>query len=136
MEEDRKNLESLFGYEVVGMAYPGGGVNNNDFVADIIKNYTGVKYARTTTSSGHFDLQDNLYRFKPTVYHHQEWDLMFQLAEEFIKLKTNKPQIFYIWGHSYEFDIHDTWDKFEQFCELISNKEDIFYGTNRQVLLG
>ena len=30
VEEDRKNLEALVGYDVVGMAYPGGGINYND----------------------------------------------------------------------------------------------------------
>ena len=45
VEEDRKNLSRLCGYEVVGMAYPCGGVNNDERVAQIIKNNTGIKYA-------------------------------------------------------------------------------------------
>ena len=135
VEGDRKNLESLVGYDVVGMAYPGGGVNNNDYVAEVIKNHTSIQYARTGTSTHNFDIQDNLLRFHPTVYHHREWDTMFQLAETFIRLKPDKPQIFYIWGHSYEFDIYNTWNKFEEFCKLISHKNDIFYGTNREILL-
>lgn len=135
VEEDRKNLEALVGYDVVGMAYPCGGVNNDDRVADVIRNHTPLKYARTITSTHSFDLQENLLRFNPTVYHHREWDALFQLAEEFIRLKPDRPQLFYVWGHSYEFDIHDTWDRFEEFCRLISGKDDIFYGTNREVLL-
>ncbi|WP_312426432.1 polysaccharide deacetylase family protein [Lacrimispora sp.] len=135
VEEDRKNLEALVGYQIVGMAYPGGGVNNNEYVADVIKSNTQIKYVRTTSSSHRFDLQEDLMRFKPTVYHHQEWDLMFKLAEDFIHLESDKLQILYIWGHSYEFDIHNAWDKFEQFCKFISNKDDIFYGTNREILL-
>ncbi|CAH1210814.1 hypothetical protein PAECIP111891_03596 [Paenibacillus allorhizoplanae] len=135
VEEDRRNLEVIVGYDVVGMAYPGGGVNNNDYVANVIRNHTDIQYARTTTSTSHFDLQDNLFRFNPTVYHHQEWEQMEKLTEDFIALKPDKPQIFYIWGHSYEFDIHDSWDRFEQFCQRISGHEDIFYGTNREVIL-
>jgi hypothetical protein len=27
------------------------------------------------------------------------------------------------------------WEEFEEFCKLISNKNDIFYGTNSEVLL-
>jgi hypothetical protein len=50
-------------------------------------------------------------------------------------LKADRPQLFYIWGHSYEFDVADTWDKFEQFCEMISGQSDIFYGTNAEVLV-
>lgn len=136
VEEDRKNLSALVGYEVVGMAYPCGGVNNDERVAEVIKNNTGVKYSRTITSNYSFDLQDgNLFRFNPTVYHHREFDRAFELAREFIELKTDTPKIFYIWGHAYEFDIYNNWDRMEEFCRLISGRDDIFYGTNKEVLL-
>ena len=135
VEEDRKQLSRLVGYEVVGMAYPCGGVNNDDRVAGVIKKQTGVQYARTITSTFSFDLPKNLHRLDPTVYI-CEPDKMFELAEKFIALKADKPQLFYIWGHSYEFDVMDemSWERFERFCTLISRKEDIFYGTNKEVL--
>ena len=135
VENDRLTLSDIVGYEVVGFAYPGGGTNYNEHVADVIKNNTGVKYCRTTVSSHSFDIQSDLYRFKPTVYHHEEWNKMFELAQSFVELDTDTPKLFYIWGHAYEFDIHNTWDKFEEFCKIISGKQDIFYGTNREVLL-
>ncbi len=135
VEEDRKQLSRLVGYEVVGMAYPCGGVNNDDRVASIIKKQTGVKYARTITSTFSFDLPKNLHRLNPSVYI-CEPDKMFELAEKFIALESDKPQLFYIWGHAYEFDVMDdiTWERFELFCKLISGKYDIFYGTNTEVL--
>ena len=135
VEEDRKQLSHLVGYEVTGMAYPCGGVNNDDRVASIIKNQTRVSYARTITSTFAFDLPENLYRLNPSVYI-GESDKMFELAEKFIALETDKPQLFYIWGHAYEFDAMDDmgWDRFEDFCKLISGKTDIFYGTNKEVL--
>lgn len=136
VEEDRIALSELAGYEVVGMAYPGGTHVMNEHVADLIRTRTGVKYARTTTSTHNFDLQQNLHIFNPTVYHHIEWDKLFELGEKFISLKTDVPQIYYIWGHAYEFDIHGDWERFEEFCKLISGRADIFYGTNREVLLG
>ena len=135
VEEDRLALSELAGYEVVGMAYPGGTHVMNEHVADLIRTRTGVKYARTTTSTHSFDLQKDLLIFNPTVYHHIEWDALFLLGEEFIELKPDRPQIYYIWGHAYEFDIHGDWERFEEFCRLISGHSDIFYGTNRQVLL-
>ena len=133
IEEDRKNLEKLVGYEICGMAYPGNG-ENADRVADIIKNHTNIKYARTTNSTFDFELQDNLYIFNPTV-HHDDYDNLFRLGYEFINLKPVTPKLFYIWGHSFEFDIYNDWDKFEEFLKLISGKNDIFYGTNKEVLL-
>lgn len=134
VEEDRKALSEIVGYNVEGMAYPCGGQNNNDRVAEIIKNNTGVRFVRTITSTYNFDLQDNLYRFNPTVYH-REKDAMERLAEEFLRLEPTEPKIFYIWGHSYEFDINNEWAWFEDFCKEISGRKDIFYGTNSQVLL-
>lgn len=135
-ERDRLALSDLVGYEVVGMAYPCGGINNNDRVAEVIKNTTGVKYSRTITSVHNFDLQDNLYRFNPSV-HHVTTDKLMELGEEFVSLKPDTPKIFYIWGHSYEFDLNDgkEWDKIEEFFKIISNRDDIFYGTNKEVLL-
>ena len=135
VETDRKNLSNLLGYEVIGFAYPGGGVNNDDRVAEIIKNKTGIKYCRTTKSSFGFEIGDNLYRFDPTV-HEYDFNRMMALGKEFVELKTDTPKVFYIWGHSYEMDItEDFWQKLEEFFKLISNKDDIFYGTNREVLL-
>ena len=135
VEQDRLQLSELAGYEIFGMAYPCGGVNNDDRVAEIIKNNTNVKYSRTITSTVNFEPQDNLYRFNPSVYH-LEFDKLFELGEKFVKLNPESPQIFYIWGHSYELDIEpDNWDKIEEFFKLISNKDDIFYGTNKEVLL-
>ena len=135
VENDRLNLSELVGYEVVGMAYPGGCQNNDDRVAEIIKNNTGIKYARTIADNGSFDPQSNLYRFDPTVYH-LDFDKMMALGEEFISLKTETPKICYIWGHSYEMDYGaDYWVRLEEFFKLISGKDDIFYGTNKEVLL-
>ncbi len=135
VEDDRKNLSKLVGYDVVGMAYPCGGVNNNDQVAEIIKNNTGIKYARTITSTQSTELQNNLFRFNPTFFH-LDFDKMMEFGEKFIASKPETPQILYIWGHSYEMDLNsENWVKLEEFFKLISGKNDIFYGTNKEILL-
>lgn len=137
VEEDRKALGLLTGREIVGMAYPCGGVNNDERVAEIIKRRTGVKYSRTITPTYSFDLQDNLYRFNPTV-HYLDTEKAFELAVKFIELKPDSPKLFYVWGHSYEFDAlgeEEGWRRFDAFCKLISRRCDIFYGTNTEVLL-
>lgn len=132
VEQDRKNLSRLVGYEVVGMAYPCGGVNNDDRVAEVIKLHTGVRYSRTITLNHSFAKQENLYRFNPTAFH-LNFDENYRLCEEFFKPETEG--VLYIWGHAYEFDINDTWDKFEEFCKFISARDDVFYGTNKEILL-
>lgn len=135
VEQDRLNLSELVGYEVVGMAYPGGGVNYDQRAARLIQEHTGIRYARTTVSSHSFELQEDLYVFQPTVYHHREFDEMMRLGEEFLAAPCDRPRLFYIWGHSYEFDIRNDWDRMEEFFRLISGHSDVFYGTNRQTLL-
>ena len=134
--QDQKNLSALCGYDVMGMAYPGGGEkNHNKYVADFIRENTTIKFSRTITSTYNFDLQEDLLQFNPTI-HIWEMDKLFELAHQFIELKTDTPKIFYIWGHSWEYDRHSTWEKMEEFCKLISGHDDIFYGTNSEVLLG
>ena len=135
VEEDRLALSELMGYEVVGFAYPGGGINHDQRVADIIRRRTGVQYCRTTDSTHSFAPQTDLYEFNPTVYHHVEMDEMFRLGEKFLNMTADTPQIFYVWGHAYEFDIRNEWGRFEEFCKMMSGAPDIFYGTNREILL-
>ena len=134
VEVDRLTLSELTGYEVVGMAYANGGENNNDAVAQVIRDRTGVQYARTITCTGGFAPQKNLLRFNPTVFH-LHMDEMFALGEQFLAMEPETPQLFYIWGHSYELDAEDTWGRFEEFCRIMSGHPDVFYGTNREILL-
>lgn len=134
VESDRKQIEALTGQRVVGMAYPCGGVNNDDRVADIIRRGTPIRYARTITSTHKFDRQENLLRFDPTVYYVE--DCVFDIVEEFLTLTPEKPQLLYIWGHTYELDYSSmSWERFETLCARLSGHDDIFYGTNAQVLL-
>lgn len=134
VEQDRINLKELVGYNVQGFAYPGGGKNFNSRISALIKENTDIKYARTTESTSNFEIPENYYELTPTVYH-MDFDEMWRLGREFVEMEPEKPQLFYIWGHTYEFDIHNTWDKMEEFLKFISGREDIFYGTNSEVLL-
>ncbi|BCN30514.1 polysaccharide deacetylase family protein [Anaeromicropila herbilytica] len=130
IDEDKKNLEQFFGQKMVGMAYAYG--TYNDEVVDMLRR-NGIQYARTVESTNNFELQSDLLRFKPTC-HHNEKEL-FTLAERFLQMEPETPQIFYIWGHSYEFDVDNNWEIIEEFFKLISGRDDIYYGTNSEVLL-
>lgn len=135
VEQDRENLSALAGYEVAGMAYPGGGVNFTPHAAELIRQRTGVKYARTTVCNYGFERQDDLYQFQPTVYHIMEPEKLFEVGRQFLELKPERQQILYVWGHSYEFDVRNAWEQFESFLEMMAGRDDIFYGTNQEVLL-
>ena len=136
VEEDRLRLSELVGYEVRGMAYPGGNPNHDDRVVSLIKNHTGVKYARVYDSNFSFEPQSDLFRLMSTCQDINHYDKMLELAEDFINMKPDTPKIFYIWGHSFTFDIWPSkWNDYERFLEYISGRSDIFYGTNSEVLL-
>lgn len=136
VEEDRVALESLVGYEVVGMAYPNGSRVVDSRVERVLKEQTAVRYSRGTDCSHDFTMPDNLYHFKPTVYH-LDFDLMMELGEKFLASESDEPQLFYIWGHAYEMDYNSLhWHRLEEFFKLISGRDDVYYGTNTEVLLG
>lgn len=133
VEQDRLNLSNLVGYEVLGMAYPGGGMNHDERVENLIKEHTGIKYCRTIESTGAFEWKQNMYAFKPSTHHLESDGKTYELCKKFVEMKTDKPQLLYIWGHSYEIDFGDRWDELEEIFKLISGKDDVFYGTNREV---
>ena len=136
IEEDRIALEAMVGYEIRGMAYPAGSMYVDGRVESIVKERTKIKYARGTDCSHSFDIPTYLYHFKPTVYH-LDFDKMNELGHEFIDITPDEPKLFYIWGHAYEMDYDSlNWHRLEEFFKLISGREDIFYGTNTEVLLG
>ena len=136
VEQDRLILSELCGYEVVGMAYPGGSSYVDERVVRLVRENTGIRYARNTTSSFSFDEQTDLIDFCPSVFHVVEMDQMFALGEKFLEMKPDKKQIYYVWGHSYELDAFHAWDKMEAFLEMMSGRDDIVYCTNREALLG
>lgn len=129
---DAKNIERLYGKYPVGMAYAYGVVTEEavNYLSKI-----GIRYARTVESTHRFDIPEDLMHLKATCHHQDE--RLFELAEEFLctKVTDRKPRLFYIWGHSYEFDVNRNWERIERLCEMLAGGDDIFFGTNAECLL-
>lgn len=127
--KDRENLEKTLGQIVKGMAYPMG--TTSDEVVDVLR-ACGISYSRTTKQTEKFDIPTDWLRL-PSTCHHNNPRLM-ELAKKFVEDPVNRmPLLFYVWGHSYEFDINNNWDKIETFCEYIGGKDDIWYATNIEI---
>ena len=108
IEQDWEALSKLASYQVVGIAYPGGGINTDKRVASLVINHTGIQYARTIMSTLSFSFPADLFQINPTIYPHRDgFDTLLSLAEKFISLEPCSPQVFYIWRHSFEFEITD-----------------------------
>ena len=68
----------------------------------------------------------------PATCHHNDPQLM-ELAHKFVDMKTVRPQLFYLWGHSYEFEGNDNWNVIEEFSEYMGGRDDIWYATNMEI---
>lgn len=130
MQLDKTLCTEWFGKAPVGMAYPMG--TYSDTVVSVLEGL-GYKYARTVKSTHSFDIQHDLLRFDPTCHHADE--ALFELAEEFIKADTSTDMLFYVWGHSYEFDADGGYDRLDRLCRMMAENDDVFCGTNAEVLL-
>lgn len=127
--EDRKRLEKQFGTIVRGMAYPFG--TYSDEVVEVLKN-NGIVYARTVWSSNSFDIPTNWLRLRPTCHHDEE--KFEELTDKFINEAPERaPWLFYLWGHSYEFEQNNNWSRIEGFAEKIGGRDDIWYANNIEI---
>ena len=64
---------------------------------------------------------------------------LFELVESFLAERPkgavyyDKPRLFYLMGHSWEFARDNTWDLIERFGEKMAGREDIWHATNAQI---
>ena len=124
------NLEELTGELVRGFAYPYG--TYNETVEEVLS-ACGIEYARTVVDTNGFDLPADFLEWHPTC-HHESQSLM-EIAKDFCENDGYSARLFYLWGHSYEFDVDDNWEYMESILKKLAFHDDIFYGTNSQVLL-
>lgn len=126
VEKDRKTLERLVGYPVQGLAYPCGSYNGH--VIEMLKKME-VCYARVVQESENFSFPADLLEWKGTCRHtNPDW---FLLAKQFLEPETEG--LLFLWGHSYEFDIDQNWAQMEEFCQMMADREDIWYASNAEV---
>ncbi len=127
---DRRTLEEQFGRIIRGAAYPFGAFS--DTAVDILR-LAGIKYCRTVISSHSFDMPRDWLRLAATCHHNDE------KLPELIELFTDpdaviyEPWLFYLWGHSYEFEYADNWQVIEDALEKLGGHEDVWYATNMEI---
>ena len=143
--ECRLMLEKTFGILVRGMAYPDSGITRFTNGADYenIRSYLkdlDIVYSRSLGGDNNaFALPTDWYNWIPTA-HHDNPQVM-EYADAFVKmdlsprtyLAARQPRLFYIWGHSYEFDQKNNWEHMHTLCKKLANQEDIWYATNMEI---
>lgn len=129
--KDREQLEAIFGRIIRGCAYPMG--TYSDMTVEVLHD-CGIAYARTAVSTGNFAVPTDWLRMPATCHHNNE--CLFQLAETFVGEQPNyraTPWLFNVWGHAYEFEANDNWDRIETFCDKVSGRDDVWYATNIEI---
>ena len=129
---DRRNIENMFGTVTRGMAYPYG--TYNDDVVNCLK-ACGIVYSRTTISTEWFDIPKNWLLLRATCHHNNP--RLFELADKFLDIPRRDGcddcWLFYLWGHSYEFDNDSNWERIEKFAQKTGGRNDIWYATNIEI---
>lgn len=128
------------------MAYPDTGIVTfgNFGTYEEVKHYLkelDIAYSRTLGGDNNsFLLPSDFYAWMPTT-HHDNPQIM-EWIDEFTGMDTSitkmyharrTPRLFYVWGHSFEFDNNNNWEHIEEICKKISGKEDIWYATNIEI---
>lgn len=141
----RLELENRFDMIIRGMAYPDSGITKFENTAsyDNIKRYLSdldIVYSRTLGGDNiSFALPTDWYAWMPTAHHDNPEIINY--IDEFIEINlsptaycaSRRPRLFYIWGHSYEFERNNNWEHLTSICEKLGKKDDIWYATNMEI---
>lgn len=129
--QDRINIEAQYGTLARGLAYPYG--TCNDEVIGILQK-CGICYARTGNQTEAFWFPKNWLALDPTCHHNNP--KLMELAKTFVEQKSRhigQNWLFYVFGHSYEFENDNNWDLMENFAAYVGGREDIWYATNIEI---
>jgi hypothetical protein len=149
---DKIYLEDVMGYPIRGIAYPNGSYSTR--IRDIAKSL-GFVYGRAVGDSyamvhatelsnrdaqgkvpvgdeNGFSLPTDYMEWKATCHHKHG---LMDFGKSFCELhKTQYLYMMYVWGHSYEFEQDGNWGLMDEFCSMMSDKDDIWYATNVEVV--
>lgn len=141
----RLELEAKCDQIIRGMAYPDTGITQMGNFGSYaqIKNYLtelDIAYARTLGGDNNsFLVPQDFHAWMPTA-HHDNPNIM-KYIDEFLNLDISPaayhakriPRLFYIWGHSYEFDRNDNWAHMEAICQKFAGNEELWFATNIEI---
>lgn len=151
----RKWLGEIIGYNPNCFCYPQGKLNKESIR---VVEKSGFKYARTvhllqTTISNFLSAPTTLQLFPHKKYTYLKNfakrmdihsmkkfsfklgfkdDLLFLLNYHLEKVEQ-EGGIFHLWGHSWEIEKYNLWNELEQFCKILSKKNNFIYCENGEL---
>ncbi|MGD0804227.1 MAG: polysaccharide deacetylase family protein [Candidatus Bathyarchaeia archaeon] len=147
IKDSKKYLENLLKRDISMFCYPKGYYNQQ--IKEIVKN-SGFLGARTCVH-GNFEKPKDPYQWQITLHASNGSPLMTTRiwirskisvlslfdweyrAKNLFDLFLEKGGIYHIWGHSWEIENNNEWDKLERVFKYISQKKDINYLTNKEI---
>ena len=129
--QDRRRLEEITGTIIDGMSYPFG---NHDVRVRAVLRACGIIYSRTTRDDRSFGLPEDWLQWNPTCH---DRNATPELIDACFAAPTwsRNGRLFYIWGHSYEFDREGGWAAIETVLKNVRNAggDSIWAATNRAI---
>ena len=141
----RLELEERFGRIIRGMAYPDTGIRYfaNNASYEKIKEYLTdleIVYSRTLGGDNNtFMLPDDWHAWMPTA--HNKNPRILEIIDKFLEVDVSpkayparrNPRLFYMWGHTVEFETESGWELLYEITDKLSGKDDIWYATNMEI---
>ena len=140
----RRDLEGRLGRIIRGMAYPDSGIvrfapaTSYEDVKHALS-ACGIVYSRTLGGDNRrFDLPADFHAWMPTA-HHRNPEVLSMLDEfltmdyEKMYLSSRQERLFYLWGHTYEFDSDKNWDLVNDICERVAAHDNVWCATNIEI---
>lgn len=123
----KHELEDIIGKPVTGYAYPNG--KYNETLLGLLKG-VGIDYARTAAQTNSFKHPENFLIWDGTCHHKNA----VNFAKSFATLSSySKLPLFYVWGHSYEFNRDDNWNVLTETLDILKDDDSIWYATNIEI---
>ena len=129
---------------VRGMAFPDSAVQRlkEPDTYERIREYLEdleIDYVRTAGGDNNsFALPEDWYSWMPTAHHDnphimESIDAFTSLDVSAQYIAVRHPRLFYLWGHSFEFERNQNWDHLEEICRKLGGRDDIWYASNIEI---
>ena len=148
--DSKQYLERLTGRDIVSFCYPGGRYRKRHLA---MVRRAGLKYARTVRRHS-FSLKGSLFEASTTIntYNHIQdlWKIArfakfnpartiryFQwdnLAKAMFDGVLVSGGIYHLWGHSWEIDARQDWQRLEEVFKYIAHRAEVRYTTNGELV--
>jgi peptidoglycan-N-acetylglucosamine deacetylase len=146
----KQYLEALCGKKVVSFCYPRGAYNKS--LAQAVKK-AGFTSARTVERY-HFNITKDRFTCGTTFHCYRHYSDIHQIikwsnwnpfkviknlnwenhAKQLFDHSLENGGVFHIWGHSWEIDANNDWERLERVLSYISKRKGVLYLTNGEVI--